>query len=155
MRKRSAGLLLYRFRNNTLQVLLVHPGGPFWAKKDIGAWSIPKGEAGAEEDLLEAAKREFEEEIGSAVDGTFRALVPVTQPSGKVVHAWAAEADCDANAISSSTFSMEWPPRSGRLQDFPEVDRADWFDPATARRKITKGQIGLLDQLERLLSDRE
>ena len=155
MRKRSAGLLLYRSRKDILQVLQVHPGGPFWATKDIGAWSIPKGEAGAEEDLLEAAKREFEEEIGSAADGIFRALVPVTQPSGKVVHAWAVEGDCDAGAISSSTFSMEWPPRSGRLQDFPEVDRADWFDLATARRKITKGQIGLLDQLERLLRDRE
>ena len=147
MRKRSAGLLLYRFRKDALQVLLVHPGGPFWAKKDTGAWSIPKGEAEAEEDLLQAAKREFEEETGSAVDGSFRVLVPVTQPSGKVVHAWAVEGNCDADAISSSTFSMEWPPRSGRLQDFPEVDRADWFDLATARRKISKGQIGLLDQL--------
>ena len=155
MRKRSASLLLYRSRKDTLQVLLVHPGGPFWATKDIGAWSIPKGEAEAEEDLLEAARREFDEETGSAVDGTFRALVPVTQPSGKVVYAWAVEGDCDAGAISSGTFSIEWPPRSGRLQDFPEVDRADWFDLATARRKISKGQIGLLDQLERLLSDRE
>jgi len=153
MRKRSAGLLLYRFRNDTLQVLLVHPGGPFWAKKDIGAWSIPKGETEADEDLLKVAKREFQEETGFAADGIFRALTPVTLPSRKVVHAWALEGDCDADMISSNTFSIEWPPRSGRFQDFPEVDRAGWFDLATARLKISKGQIGLLDQLERLLRD--
>ena len=151
MAKISAGLLLYRLRQGAHEVFLVHPGGPFWAKKDAGAWSIPKGEAAAGEELLAAARREFREETGLAVAGDFRALAPVRQPSGKVVHAWAIEADCDAAAIRSNTFEMEWPPHSGKKQAFPEVDRAAWLDLATARGKITKGQLGLLDQLERLL----
>src|SRR5215472_2928859 len=133
MAKISAGLLLYRVRHGALEVFLVHPGGPFWVKKDAGAWSIPKGEAAAGEALLTAAQREFREETGLAVAGDFRALAPVRQPSGKVVHAWAIEADCDAGAIRSNTFEMEWPPRSGRRQVFPEVDRAAWLDLATAR----------------------
>jgi len=151
MAKISAGLLLYRVRQGTLEVLLVHPGGPFWAKKDAGSWSIPKGEATAGEALLAAAQREFREETGLGVRGNFRALSPVRQPSGKVVHAWAVEADCDAAAIRSNTFEMEWPPHSGRKQAFPEVDRAAWLDLPAARAKITKGQLNLLDQLERLL----
>lgn len=132
-------------------MFLVHPGGPFWAKKDPGAWSIPKGEAAPKEDLLAAARREFEEETGFGIDGDFRALAAVRQSSGKRVHAWAVEADCDADAIRSNSFEMEWPPRSGQRREFPEVDRAAWFDLPTARAKITKGQLGLLDQLERLL----
>jgi predicted NUDIX family NTP pyrophosphohydrolase len=152
MPKISAGLLLYRVRQGKPEVLIVHPGGPFWAKKDAGAWSIPKGEPGPGEDLLAAAKREFQEEIGFSIDGHFQALSPVRQPSGKVVLAWAVQGDCDANAIRSNFFEMEWPPRSGRKLEFPEVDRAAWLDLATARAKITKGQLGLLDQLERLLA---
>ena len=151
MAKVSAGLLLYRLRSGSPEIFLVHPGGPFWAKKDAGAWSIPKGEAAADEPLLAAAQREFQEETGFSVDGTFRALTPVRQPSGKIVHAWAVEGDCDASAIRSNTFEMEWPPRSGRKQAFPEVDSAAWLDLPSARGKITKGQLPLLDQLERLL----
>jgi predicted NUDIX family NTP pyrophosphohydrolase len=152
MAKISAGLLLYRRRQGGPEVFLVHPGGPFWSKKDAGAWSIAKGEASAGEALLAAAQREFQEETGLAVTGDFRALEPVRQPSGKLVRAWAVEADCDADAIRSNSFEMEWPPRSGRKQAFPEVDRAAWLDLATARVKITKGQRPLLDQLERLLA---
>jgi predicted NUDIX family NTP pyrophosphohydrolase len=151
MAKISAGLLLYRVHHGTLEVFLVHPGGPFWAKKDAGAWSIPKGETSTGEALLAAAQREFQEETGLSVAGDFRALDPVRQPSGKLVHAWAVEADCDADAIRSNSFEMEWPPRSGRTQAFPEVDRAAWYDLAIARVKIIKGQLPLLDQLERLL----
>jgi len=152
MPKISAGLLLYRVRQGKPEVFIVHPGGPFWAKKDAGAWSIPKGEPAAGEDLLAVATREFQEETGLDIDGRFRALSPVRQPSGKVVHAWAVEGDCDADAIRSNSFEMEWPPKSGRRQEFPEVDRAAWLDLATARVKIIKGQLGLLDQLERLLA---
>jgi predicted NUDIX family NTP pyrophosphohydrolase len=150
MPKISAGLLLYRRRRGILEVFLVHPGGPFWVKKDAGAWSIPKGEAAPGEDLLSAARREFQEETGLGIGGDFRALAPVRQPGGKRVHAWAVEADCDAGAIRSNSFEMEWPPRSGRRREFPEVDRAAWLDLPTARIKITIGQLGLLDQLERL-----
>ncbi len=141
----SAGLLLYRKRGNELQVLLVHPGGPFWAKKDLGAWSIPKGEADAEEDLLGVALREVREETGFAVDGPFQALSPVKQ-SGKIVHAWAGEYDADATAIVSNTFTIEYPPRSGKYREFPEVDKADWFDRATAEQKILQSQRPLLDE---------
>ncbi len=151
MPKISAGLLLYRLRQGEPEVFLVHPGGPFWAKKDAGAWSIPKGEPSPGEDLLAAARREFQEETGHGIAGEFLALAPVRQPSGKIVHAWAVEADIDAGAIRSNSFELEWPPRSGRRQAFPEVDRAAWLGLAEARVKITKGQLGLLDQLERLL----
>jgi predicted NUDIX family NTP pyrophosphohydrolase len=154
MRKRSAGLLLYRVRGDALQVFLVHPGGPFWTGKDIGAWGIPKGEAEADEDLLAVARREFEEETGCVPGAPPRALTPVRQPSGKIVYAWAVEGNCDPDSMTSNTFSMEWPPKSGRVQEFPEIDRAGWFDLPTARRKISKGQLGLLDQLERLVGDR-
>jgi len=152
MAKVSAGLLLYRRGRNGIEVLLVHPGGPFWAKKDAGAWSIPKGEAAGSEDLLARAKQEFQEETGSAIEGRFRALRPVRQAGGKTVHAWAVEGDCDAAAIRSNTFTIEWPPRSGRRQEFPEVDRAQWFDLAAARAKINEGQLGLLAELAALLA---
>jgi predicted NUDIX family NTP pyrophosphohydrolase len=152
MAKQSAGVLLYRFRQAALEVFLVHPGGPFWAKKDLGAWSIPKGEPVPGEDLLARAQREFAEETGAAVTGTFRPLAPVKQSGGKIVHAWAVEGDCDAAAIKSNSFDLEWPPRSGRIQAFPEVDRAAWFALPAARDKINPGQVGLLDALERLLA---
>ena len=152
MARQSAGLLLYRFRDRTLEIFLVHPGGPFWAKKDTGAWSIPKGEAAAGEDLLTRARQEFAEETGFTAAGAFRPLAPVKQAGGKIVHAWAVEGDCDADAIKSNTFTMEWPPHSGRVQSFPEIDRAAWFPLPAAREKINKGQAGLLDQLERLIA---
>jgi predicted NUDIX family NTP pyrophosphohydrolase len=133
------------------EVLLVHPGGPFWAKKDLGAWSVPKGEFAPGEDALEAAQREFEEEIGWPVSGQFIQLAPVKQPGGKIVHVWAVEGDCDASAIRSNTFSMEWPPRSGKMQQFPEIDRAEWFTIEAAKEKILKGQIRLLEQLVQLV----
>lgn len=146
MPRKSAGLLLFR-RRERLEVLLVHPGGPLWAKKDEGAWSIPKGEIDPGEDPLAAARREFEEELGSSVAGDFVALDPIRQASGKLVYAWAVEADFDPATFASGTFSMEWPPRSGRQQEFPEVDRAEWFTIDEAKRKINTAQVALLDQL--------
>jgi len=151
MSKRSAGLLMYRRRNGLLEVFLVHPGGPFWAKKDLGAWSIPKGEYADLEEPLAAAKREFEEETGIRPEGHFVPLKTIKQPGGKTVLTWAFEGDGDAAAIKSNTFSMEWPPHSGRQQDFPEVDRAGWFNIETAKQKILKGQSPILDELEQLL----
>jgi len=151
MAKQSAGVLLYRFRQAAPEAFLVHPGGPFWAKKDVGAWSIPKGEAAPGEDLLTCAQREFTEETGSTIAGEYRALAPIKQSGGKLVHAWAVEGDCDAAAIKSNTFDLEWPPRSGRVQAFSEVDRAQWFGLASARDKINPAQRGLIDELERLL----
>ena len=149
MAKQSAGLLMYR-RRGELEVFLVHPGGPFWAKKDTGAWSLPKGEYRPGDDPLAAARREFQEETGFSVAGEFTPLSPLKQPSGKIIQAWAVEGDCDAGAIRSNTFTLEWPPRSGRQQEFPEVDRAAWFTLAAAREKIIKGQAGFLEELERL-----
>jgi predicted NUDIX family NTP pyrophosphohydrolase len=150
--KTSAGILLYRFRRSAPEVFLVHPGGPYWANKDAGAWSIPKGELEANDDPLAAARREFEEETGRPVAGDFLALTPQRQKGGKVVHAWAVEGDIDAATIVSNTFTIEWPPRSGVRRTFPEVDRAAWFDIATAREKILAGQQPFLDELERRLS---
>ncbi len=147
MPKTSAGLLMYRRRSGALEVFLVHPGGPFWQKKDAGSWSIPKGEYAPGEDPLEAAKREFQEETGFKASGKFIPLTPRKQPSGKIIRAWAFEGDGDPSAIKSNTFTMEWPPRSGRQQAFPEVDRADWFFVPAAREKILKGQSGFLDEL--------
>ena len=146
----SAGLLLYR-RRPELELFLVHPGGPFWAKKDTGAWSLPKGEFGNDEDPLEVAKREFTEETGFQIAGKFHPLQPVKQAGGKIVYAWAIEADCDAAQIHSNLFSMEWPPKSGRTQEFPEVDRAKWFTVEEARNRIVVAQKGFLDQLISLL----
>ena len=153
VKKLSAGILLYRMHRGDLQVFLVHPGGPFWAKKDDGAWSIPKGVYQESEDPLAAAKREFSEETGSEVIGSFRALSPLKQPSGKVVSVWAVEGDLDVAGVKSNTFSMEWPPRSGMMQEFPEVDRGAWLDLPTARTKLQPGQRGFLDQLQQLLKE--
>ena len=148
---KSAGILLYRFREGVLQVLLAHPGGPFWAKKDAGAWTIPKGEIGDSEEPLAAARRELREETGLDLDGEFIALAPVRQKSGKWVHAWALEGDCDPAAIRSNTFSVEWPPRSGKQAEFPEVDRAAWFSLPEAKRKVVPGQAGFVDQIRALV----
>jgi len=145
-KKTSAGLLLFR-RRGELEVFLVHPGGPFWAKKDAGAWSLPKGEIGEGEDPLETAKREFTEETGFTVDGEFRQLEPVKQSGGKVVHAWAIEADGDPAQLRSNRFSMEWPPKSGKTREFPEVDRAAWFNIPQAGKRINPAQKGFLHQL--------
>jgi predicted NUDIX family NTP pyrophosphohydrolase len=150
---RSAGLLVYRRRSGTCEVFLVHPGGPFWRSKDAGAWSIPKGEYPPDENPLAAARREFAEETGFDVHGSFEPLTPVRQPGGKTVQAWMVEADdLDPSAIRSDTFTMEWPPRSSRMREFPEVDRAAWFSLDEARERITKGQRGLLDQLAQRVS---
>jgi len=148
MAKRSAGILMYRRRDGELQVLLGHPGGPFWAKKDAGAWSIPKGEIDEGEDPLAAAKREFAEETGLRPDGELIALTPIRQKGGKVVLAWAIEGDCDARAIESNVFSMEWPPKSGKMAEFPEIDRAEWFSLDEARRRINPGQLPFIEELQ-------
>jgi predicted NUDIX family NTP pyrophosphohydrolase len=145
--KKSAGLLPFREVSGRLEVLLVHPGGPFWAKKDEGAWSIPKGEFEDDEDPLGAAKREFAEETGFTPEGEMIPLEPLRQPSGKLVYAWAMKYDADPAAVRSNTFSLEWPPKSGRLREFPEVDRAAWFSVEAAGRKISKGQAAFLVQL--------
>jgi predicted NUDIX family NTP pyrophosphohydrolase len=149
--KESAGLLLYRRQAGQIQVLLVHPGGPFWANKDAGAWTIPKGELEDGEGPLDTALREFKQETGTAL-GT-PAAVPlgsVRQKAGKLVHAWAVEGDLDSDAIRSNTFTIEWPPSSGKRAEFPEIDRADWFDLTTARIKVNPAQIAFLDRLEQL-----
>ena len=149
MPKLSAGILLFRQSNAALEVFLVHPGGPFWAKKDLGAWSIPKGEYTPPDDALEAARREFQEETGFGLpDGEVCPLGEVRLASGKIVRAWCLKGNCDAEAIRSNAFRMEWPPRSGKLQDFPEVDRAAWFSLALASRKIHPAQIEFLHRLE-------
>ncbi|MGE0359639.1 MAG: NUDIX domain-containing protein [Vicinamibacterales bacterium] len=147
MPRTSAGLLLYRVRAAGLEVLLVHPGGPFWAAKDAGAWSIPKGEVGADEGPLQAAIREVREELGIELTGPFEPLTPVRQAGGKLVHAWAIAAEVDPAAIVSDTVELEWPPRSGRRQTFPEVDRVEWFSLDEARRRILSGQRPLIDEL--------
>lgn len=151
--RRSAGLLLYRRQGRGLEVLLVHPGGPFWARRDEGAWSLPKGEIAEGEDPLAAALREFAEELGSPPRsvGEALALEPVRQAGGKVVLAWALEGDFDPAGLSSNSFELEWPPRSGRMRAFPEVDRAAWFTPGEARAKLLAGQRPLVEQLERRL----
>ncbi|HEY5724429.1 MAG TPA: NUDIX domain-containing protein [Methylomirabilota bacterium] len=149
--KQSAGILLFRDRAGRLEVLLVHPGGPFWAKKDAGAWTIPKGAIEEGEEPLAAARREFEEETGTRPVGEALPLSPRRQPGGKLVLAWAVRGDLDATAVTSTSFTMEWPPRSGRQQEFPEVDRAGWFALDEARVKILKGQAPFLDDLQRLV----
>jgi predicted NUDIX family NTP pyrophosphohydrolase len=150
--KTSAGILMYHGRGADLRVLLVHPGGPFWKSKDDAAWSIPKGQVNEGEDLLAAAKREFAEELGSEARGDFLQLSPIKQKSGKIVHAWAVEGNLDTAAIESNTIQIEWPPRSGKMIDVPEVDRADFFDLPTARTKINPAQGALLDELERKIT---
>jgi predicted NUDIX family NTP pyrophosphohydrolase len=147
----SAGLLVYRRAAGSLQVLLAHPGGPFWARRDAGAWSIPKGLVGQGEDHQAAALREFEEETGLHLQGPFTALTPLKQNSGKTVHAWMVEADPDLGAFASNLFEMEWPPRSGRRASFPEIDRIAWFTPDEALAKILPGQAGFIHEaIERL-----
>jgi predicted NUDIX family NTP pyrophosphohydrolase len=148
--RRSAGILLHRVRDGEREVLLVHPGGPYWARKDAGAWSIPKGEYGDGDDPRATALREFEEELGAPLPaGTERAeLGTVRQPGGKVITAFAAAGDLDPDAIRSNTFTIEWPPRSGRTQDFPEVDRAGWFGLDQAREKLNPAQSELVDRLD-------
>jgi predicted NUDIX family NTP pyrophosphohydrolase len=152
MPKRSAGLLMYRRHNRQMEVFLVHPGGPFWAKKDLGAWSISKGEYVEGELPLEAARREFEEETGFVATGDFLELGAVQQAGGKVVSAWAFEGDCDPSKLISNRCEIEWPPRSGRQIEIPEVDRASWFSIAEAKERILKSQVPFLERLSGLLS---
>ena len=147
MPKRSAGILMYRRAGAGVEVLLVHPGGPFWARKDLGAWSIPKGEYAEGEEPLAVAVREFEEETGARPNGDFLPLGEIVQPGRKVVTAWAMEGDFDVGALKSNLFEMEWPPKSGRRASFPEVDRAEWFSIDAARKKIPPGQSAFLDRL--------
>ncbi len=150
MSVKSAGVLLFRLTSAELEVLLVHPGGPFWSKKDLGAWSIPKGEIVEGEDPEAAAVREFEEETGFDISGTMILLTPIKQKNNKVVQAWAVSQDLNAENITSNFFEMEWPPKSGRFQKFPEVDKAAWFSCSDARQKILAAQIPLIDELEKL-----
>jgi len=151
MSKQSAGILLYKKVNKQILVLLVHPGGPFWAKKDLGAWSLPKGEFGEDENKLLAAKREFKEETGfdldTDMDVDFLELMPIKQKSGKTIYTFAVEGDLDVAKIKSNTFEIEWPPRSGKKELFPEVDKAEWFTLSEAKQKIIPGQVGFLDEL--------
>jgi predicted NUDIX family NTP pyrophosphohydrolase len=153
MEKVSAGILLYRTRG-ALEFFLVHPGGPFFVKNDAGVWGIPKGEIGEGEDPLAAARREFEEETGFTAGGAVLPLAPVRQKGGKIVYAWAMEGDCDPEKMESNTFTMEWPPHSGRQQEFPEVDRAGWFNLNEAKEKINPAQISFLEELAQALRSR-
>ena len=150
--RQSAGIVLYRNPSSALEIFLVHPGGPFWESKDLGAWSIPKGEFAENEEPLAAAIREFEEETGYKVDGGFRELLPVKQKSGKLVRAWALEGSIDEKNIKSNTFNLEWPPRSGKFMQFPEVDKGEWFGVDSALQKINASQAGFITQLLDLLA---
>jgi len=152
MAKQTAGILVYRRGESGVEVFLAHPGGPFWAKKDLAAWSIPKGEFLDPESALDAAKREFAEEIGQSVEGQFLALTPCKPPGGKVIHAFAVEGEVDAAKVQSNLFEMEWPPHSGKMQSFPEVDRGAWFAIDDARKRLHKGQLPILDELIAKLS---
>lgn len=154
MAKQSAGILAYKRSGDEWQVFLVHPGGPFWAKKDHGAWSIPKGEFDDDEGGLIAARREFREEVGQDIAGEFVTLTPRRQKSGKTIHAWAVEGDVDEARLVSNEFEMEWPPRSGKMQRFPEVDIGQWFDMAEAKSRINPGQVAFLEELALLLETR-
>lgn len=155
MAKLSAGVLMYRYRNRQLEVFLVHPGGPFWTKKDLGSWSIPKGEYEEGEEPQEAAAREFQEETGFALNGPMRELGVVKQAGGKVISAWCIEGETDPAKLVSNTFQMEWPPRSGHRMEFPEVDRGGWFSLPAAQERILRGQAPFLDMLCRLLNCEE
>jgi predicted NUDIX family NTP pyrophosphohydrolase len=148
MSKVSAGLLMYRLRQGVVEVLLAHPGGPFWRNKDDGAWTIPKGEIAPGEDAHAAALREFEEETGIRPEGPYIELTPIQQRGGKTVCAWAFEGDCDPEGIKSNTFEMEWPPRSGKMQQFPEIDRAAFLGIEQAKQKVNPAQMALLDELQ-------
>lgn len=155
MPKTSAGILLYRFKNNEPEYFLVHPGGPFWAKKDMAAWSVPKGEFDKEETAEQAARREFYEETGVIVIADLFSLTPVKQSSGKTVYAFAAESDIDASAVKSNFFEMEWPPRSGKKQSFPEIDKAGWFTLKEAKEKIVAYQAPLLEELHQIIQNKD
>ncbi len=154
MAKQSAGILLFRSHNDILEVLLVHPGGPYWAYKESGAWSIPKGEFDAEENALDAAILETKEELGLSVSGHFIPLNPVKIKSGKIIHAWALEGNFNEADLVSNEFEMEWPSKSGMIKSFPEVDKAKWMNMNVALEKINTGQIEFLIQLESILTDR-
>jgi predicted NUDIX family NTP pyrophosphohydrolase len=147
MINKSAGILLYRIKNKIMEVLLVHPGGPFWIKKDSGAWTIPKGELNENEDPFNAAIREMKEETGFILKGNFIELTPVKQKGGKLVCAWANEQDIDPSEIKSNEFEIEWPPKSGKKKSFPEIDKAAWFDIKTAKEKINPAQLPLIEEL--------
>jgi predicted NUDIX family NTP pyrophosphohydrolase len=151
MPKRSAGIVLYRLNNRELEIFLVHPGGPFWIKKDAGAWSIPKGEIEEGEDPLAVAIREFKEETGQEITGNFEQLQPIKQKAGKIITAWAVKGNVDESRIISNKFEIEWPPKSGKMTAFPEVDKAEWFGLSVARDKINAAQVGLLDELTQKL----
>lgn len=153
MPRKSAGLLVFRKKADNLEVLLIHMGGPYWAARDEGAWSIPKGEFKDDEEPLAAALREFSEEMGASIEGDYIPLSPVKQPGGKIVYAWALEGDFDVSKVKSNSYYLEWPPKSGRRQAFPEVDRAGWFSTTQAMHKILKGQRGLIIQLQEILGD--
>lgn len=152
MPRQSAGILLFRSSNGLIEVFLVHHGGPYWANRDDGAWSIPKGEINAGEDPLDAARREFQEETGFEVQGAALLLRPVKQAGGKIVHAWAVRGDANPAAVKSNYYSVMWPPKSGRLRSYPEVDRAGWFGLEEARQKLIKGQLPLIEELEEMIS---
>jgi predicted NUDIX family NTP pyrophosphohydrolase len=147
VKKSSAGLLVYRSAGRSVEVLLVHPGGPFWAKKDLGSWSIPKGEFDESESAFEAAKREFSEETGANLEGNFIELKPVKHKSGKIVYAWAIEGQIDVDSLKSNTFELEWPPKSRRIQSFPEVDKAGWFAIPDAMAKLIPAEVSFIEQL--------
>jgi len=151
MSKKSAGILMYRFNDKQIEILLVHPGGPFWAKKDMGAWSIPKGEFDDEE-AMTVAKREFFEETGVHIEAELAPLTAQKQKGGKVIYAWAVEGNLDTSNIKSNLFELEWPPKSGQKQKFPEVDKAEWFSLPIARQKVNPGQVALIDELIEKLS---
>ena len=151
MSKKSAGILLFRKSNKDLEVFLVHPGGPFWINKDVGSWSIPKGEFEDGESPLEAAKREFEEETGINISGEFIELSPIKQKSGKTVYAWAVEGNIDPSEIKSNEFEIEWPPKSGKMKTFPEIDKAGWFYLHEAKKKIIEAQSTFMDELKNIL----
>jgi predicted NUDIX family NTP pyrophosphohydrolase len=154
MSKKSAGILLYRVRDHKPEVLLAHPGGPLWVKKDEGHWSIPKGEF-TDEEPLDAAKREFYEETGASVSGDFIPLTPITLKSGKVVYGFAVEGDFDLSLFRSNTFKMEWPPNSGKVQEHPEIDRAEWFTLERAKEKLNEAQHSFIDELKEILKKRQ
>lgn len=152
MTKKSAGILLYRFKNTIFEVLIVHPGGPYWAKKDLGAWSIPKGEFNDDEEPLDAAKREFQEETGEAVFGDFITLTPIKQKNDKIVYAFALEHDFDTKKIISNTFTIEWPPKTGKMQEFPEIDKGEWFDYKNCKLKLNEQQVAIIEELVQKLN---
>jgi predicted NUDIX family NTP pyrophosphohydrolase len=155
MPKTSAGILVYKNIQDGIAILLVHPGGPFWAKKDLNSWSVPKGEFNEPEDPFDAAKREFSEETGYLPEGEFIRLETVKQPGGKIVHTWAVKGDFDVSVLKSNQFSIEWPPKSGKFKEFPEIDRAEWFTVETAKMKIIKGQIPIIESLEMILENKK